>query len=94
MKDEKRVRIYRSWFYMIERCYDSKSYDYRWYGEKGIRVCDRWMDQTRIGRCSQGFQNFYENMEKDWFPGATIDRIDNNGNYCPESQNVNYLFNG
>lgn len=36
-------------------------------------------------RITQGFLNFLEDMESTWFPGATIDRIDNDGDYTPEN---------
>lgn len=35
-------RIYYTWRNMIRRCYDETSKAYKWYGAKGIFVCDRW----------------------------------------------------
>jgi hypothetical protein len=68
-----RTGLYGSWAAMKSRCDNSLSKDYRWYGEKGVRVCDRWRD----------FNLFAEDMEPTWFDGATIDRIDSEGDYTP-----------
>lgn len=38
-KNEKK---YNLWVNMIRRCYDIKYPGYPWYGEKGVRVCERW----------------------------------------------------
>lgn len=61
---------YRS---MKNRCYDSTHKAYKWYGGKGIAVCDRWLN---------GFKYFFEDMESTWFSGGQIDRFpDLLGNY-------------
>jgi hypothetical protein len=57
---------------MLERCTNARHKSYARYGGRGIAVCDRW----------QTFENFFADMgEKP--AGATIDRIDNDGNYEP-----------
>jgi hypothetical protein len=79
--------IQQTWRDMVARC---KSADPA-YGGRGIKVCDRWLDPTKVrqgkpGRpLSQGFLNFLEDMGATWFEGATIDRIDNDGDYTPEN---------
>lgn len=68
--------IYRG---MIQRCYNNLSNNNGWkdYGAKGIRVCDEWKDDP------MAFQQWaYENGYEE---NLTIDRIDANGNYCPEN---------
>ncbi len=69
---DKRTRV--SWKNMMLRCYDKTNKFYTSYGGRSIKVCDRW----------HNFENFYADMG-----GApeelTLDRIDNNGNYCPEN---------
>lgn len=62
------------WRAMIRRCTDPRVPDYRYYGARGIRVCDRWMT--------------FENYMADLGPrpaGMTLDRIDADGDYCPEN---------
>lgn len=61
---------------MKERCYNQNRNSYCWYGAKGICVCDEWDD----------FENFYDwSMNNGYSDELTIDRIDANGNYCPEN---------
>ena len=63
---------YKSWAAMNRRCYNQKDNMYRYYGGRGITVCDRWR---------YNFLNFLEDMGKKPFKGAQIDREENNGNY-------------
>lgn len=67
--------FYRKWQNMMRRCYIKKNYGYKDYGERGIKVCDRW----------HSFKNFYEDMYPTYKTGLTIDRIDNNADYCKEN---------
>ena len=72
--DMSKTRIYRIWAGMKNRCQDPKYHHYKNYGGRGIKVCERW----------QKFENFYEDMG-DPPDGMTLDRSDNNGNYCSEN---------
>lgn len=38
----KNKQEYNLWANMIKRCYDEQCPAYKWYGEKGITVCERW----------------------------------------------------
>jgi len=58
------------------RCYNKNNSNYKNYGGKGIRVCDRWLQDTR---------NFIEDMYPTYKDGLSIDRIDVNGNYSPDN---------
>jgi hypothetical protein len=65
--------IYDVWANMKARCYNPKSTQYKRYGDRGIKICDEWVNN---------FEAFYEYMGQ--APeGLTIDRINNDGNYEP-----------
>lgn len=69
---------YRVFGRMRNRCNNKNNADYKYYGERGIKVCDRWMDKDN------GFTNFLADMGK--MPvGFSIERKDFNGDYCPEN---------
>lgn len=62
---------------MFGRCYDTSNKAYRWYGAKGVRVCDEWIkfpEKFEEWALSNGYQI-----------GLTIDRIDSNQGYYPEN---------
>lgn len=72
-----RSRIYNVWQKMKMRCYNHKEKSFEHYGGRGISVCDEWKNS---------FQAFYDwAMSHGYEEHLTIDRIDVNGNYCPEN---------
>lgn len=71
-----KTRLYMIWFKMKARCRNPKIPTYKWYGGKGVSVCDEW----------QEFQPFYDwSMANGYTEKLTIDRIDVNGNYEPSN---------
>jgi hypothetical protein len=68
---------YASWYAMHNRCYDAYCKSYRWYGARGIQVCDRWHRRSK-----DGFNNFAADMGKRP-QGYSIERVNCNGNYTP-----------
>ena len=69
-------RMYRIWRNMKQRCSNPNSHNYKNYGSRGITVCAEW----------QRFEPFYEWATANGYSDElTIDRIDVNGNYCPEN---------
>lgn len=71
--------LYGLWSSMLTRCYNENSIHYKNYGGRGIRVCDRWLPEN------MGFENFVNDMGPRIDKSYTLDRIDNDGNYCPEN---------
>lgn len=68
--------IYRAWDAMKRRCQNPSTKFYEEYGGRGISVCDEW----------QEFEPFRDwAFENGYSEDLSIDRIDNNGNYCPEN---------
>lgn len=66
--------LYSRWKGMRARCNDPRSVHYAYYGGRGIAVCQQW---------DKSFTTFLADMGEPPFPGATIDRINNDGNYEP-----------
>lgn len=77
-KNRKEIDRLRHIYHNIKyRCYNSNSCNYKNYGAKGIRMCQEW---------ELNFKNFYEWAIKNGYKdNLSIDRIDVNGNYCPEN---------
>jgi hypothetical protein len=69
-----RTPVYQAYRAMLVRC----DGNFPNYGARGITVCDRW-------RGCNGFVNFLADMGERPSLQHTIDRIDCNGNYCPEN---------
>ena len=67
---------YNSYRSMMDRCYRESAANYKYYGGRGIDVCEEWHDI---------------NSFKDWIatseyqPGLTLDRIDSNQGYTPSN---------
>lgn len=68
------TRIYYVWICMIQRCKNPNNRDFKYYGRRGINVCERW----------HSFENFYADIG-DPPKGMTLDRPDNNGDYGPDN---------
>lgn len=66
----KRSSEYCSWIHMIQRCENRNVINYKDYGGRGIKVCERWHD----------FRNFFADMGHRP-EGLTLERLDNDGNY-------------
>lgn len=69
--------LYLTYKNIKSRCYNSKNEFYYCYGERGISVCQEWLDD---------FMNFYNwAINNGWQKGLTIERKNNDGNYNPEN---------
>ena len=67
---------YDVWKAMKRRCCSINHKDYRHYGGRGITICDRWRES---------FLAFLEDMGPRPFPGATVERVNNDGPYSPDN---------
>lgn len=96
----KPTRIQNTYHNMLSRCYNQKNPQYKYYGGRGIKVCDEWKNS---------FKNFEEWAYKNNYDdNLTIDRINNDGDYEPNNcrwttrqeqnentrQNRNFSYNG
>ena len=71
------TRVYHIYSNILKRCTNTSNKDYKYYGGRGIAVCDEWKDN---------FQAFYDwSMSNGYKDNLTIDRINNDGNYEPSN---------
>ena len=64
---------FNAWQSMHQRCTNEKCRCYKNYGARGIKVCRRW----------QNYENFLADMGRRPSPEHSLERKNNNGNYCP-----------
>lgn len=69
-----RTPIYNRWRGILNRCRNPKADAYKWYGARGIDVCERWLS----------FDNFLADMGMP-ADGMELDRINPDGNYEPSN---------
>jgi hypothetical protein len=62
------------WNHVKDRCYSPKNKQFKHYGGRGIKMCDRWLVFENF-MADLGFKN----------PSLSLDRIDPDGNYSPEN---------
>lgn len=65
--------VYQRWLAMLSRCNNPDNISWRYYGGKGIRVCDRWTQ----------FENFLADMGEPPTPKHSLDRKNTLGDYSP-----------
>ena len=70
-------RLRKIFYGIMDRCYNPKDRDYRWYGSKGIKIYQEWIDNPKSFE-EWAIANGYEN-------GLTIDRIEEDKDYCPDN---------
>ena len=70
------TRLYKIWRGMIDRCCNTRDHNYTNYGSRGIKVCNEWkhFEPFRDWAFSNGYTE-----------DLSIDRVDVNGDYCPEN---------
>lgn len=75
-------RLYPVWQNIVSRCYKESQKCYKYYGGRGIKVCDEWKDNF-VAFYNWAIANGYD--EKAEYGKCTIDRIDVNGDYEPQN---------
>ena len=65
-----------AWTAMKSRCYTKSNVSYKYYGERGVTVCERWL---------HSFENFFSDMGNKPSREHSLDRIDTFGNYSPDN---------
>lgn len=76
------TRLYAVWNSMKQRCYDPNAENYEHYGGRGITMCDEWHYSFAAFR-EWAMQTGYD--EHAPYGACTIDRINVDGNYCPDN---------
>ena len=74
---QSKTRLYEIWSGMKSRCYNPRKIKYRIYGARGIHICNSWRNSFTVfaeWANDHGYRN-----------DLCIDRIDNDGNYCPSN---------
>ncbi len=75
--EKSNTRLYRIYVGMKQRCYKVSEPCYKYYGGRGIKICNEWL---------QDFMSFYNwAIANGYKENLTIDRIDVNGNYEPNN---------
>lgn len=75
-------RLYFIWIAMRHRCYYEKDISYKNYGGRGIVVCDEWRNDYGAFKEWSIKSGYNEDAPRG---ACTLDRIDPDGNYCPEN---------
>ena len=73
----RRHKLYGTWRQMVQRCTNPKHKNYGDYAERGITVCEEWLD---IKNFIAWAESTHPNIE-----GLSLDRIDNDKGYSPEN---------
>ena len=73
----KSSRLLQTWYNMKDRCYGKDPHHKRWYKNKGIIVCNEWINDFPLFRIWALSNGYKDNLQ--------IDRIDNDKGYCPEN---------
>ena len=74
-----KTRLYAIFSGMKQRCYNPRNQHYKWYGAKGITLCEEWMGENGVSRFMEwALSNGYEEH-------LSIDRIDSDGPYSPQN---------
>lgn len=74
--EARKTKEYAAWSGILSRCSNKNVKRYARYGGRGISVCERW---------KESYANFLADMGRAPTKKHSIDRVNNDGNYCPEN---------
>jgi hypothetical protein len=77
-----RDRLYPIWNGMISRCYNNNHPKYHLWGGRGIKICDEWRNDYWAFKKWAVANGYDESKHRKY---QTIERVDNDGDYCPEN---------
>ncbi len=77
-------RFYSIWQNMKNRCLNSKDAVYFYYGARGIKVCDGWLESFENFRDDM-YESYLKHVKEFGFLNTSLDRIDSNGNYIKDN---------
>lgn len=75
-RTESKVRLYKTWCNMKTRCLNKNNKNFKNYGGRGIKICQEWLEYPNFKKWA--LENGYDDK-------LTIERINVNGDYCPEN---------
>ena len=78
-------RLYSLWLNIKDRCSNPNNNHYKSYGGRGIKICDEWKENYKSFREWCLSNGYVEDIRESGRNNITIDRIDVNGDYCPEN---------
>lgn len=70
------TKLHRIWLSMRQRCNNKRGKDYKNYGGRGISICGAWDEYIEFEAWA---------MSNGYLEGLSIERINNDGDYCPEN---------
>ena len=77
-----KTKLYKKYNDMKRRCYCPNNKNYKYYGARGITVCEEWLNDYNSFKQWALKNGYNENAKRGM---CTLDRIDNNGNYEPSN---------
>ena len=76
-KGVQRGRLYSIWLGIKKRCYCKSDTRFKWYGARGIKMCEAWWNDYAAFAAWALANGYADNL--------SIDRRENSGDYCPEN---------
>ena len=76
--------IYKKWHDMVSRCYNPKNCNYKYYGARGIKVCEEWLGEEGLYNFSKWILSIGYDENKNG-RCQSLDKINNDGNYEPNN---------